>query len=89
MSEGGSPLSGEIVMYTTPWCGYCVRLKHFFVREGIAYREVNIEHDDEAADFVQGFNNGNYTVPTVVFPGGEVLTNPAPMQILARVERSA
>jgi mycoredoxin len=89
VSEGGSPLSGEIVMYTTPWCGYCVRLKHFFAREGITYREVNIERDDEAADFVQGVNNGNYTVPTLRMPGGAVLTNPAPAQILAGLERTA
>ncbi len=76
-------------MYSTSRCGYCVRLKHFFQREGIPYREVNIEYDDEAADFVQTVNHGNYTVPTVVFPGGEAVTNPTPAQVLTRVARSA
>jgi mycoredoxin len=88
-SPGDRTLSNELVMYTTTRCGYCVRLKGFFVREGIAHREVNIEYDAEAADFVQSANRGNYTVPTVVFPGGEVLTNPTPAQVLARVEPSA
>jgi mycoredoxin len=89
VSEGGSPLSAEIVMYSTPWCGYCVRLKHFFAREGIAYREVNIDRDAEAAAFVQSVNGGNHTVPTLRMPDGDVLTNPAPALILAGLDRTA
>ena len=82
-------MSGELVMYTTDWCGYCIRLKRFFEREGIAFREVNIEHDAESARFVEGVNGGNQTVPTVRFPGGEVVTNPTPAQITALVRASA
>ena len=76
-------MSGELVMYTTTWCGYCVRLKRFLDGEGLAYREVNIELDPDAAAFVQGVNGGNRTVPTLLFPDGTALSNPTPAQIQA------
>lgn len=64
-------------MYTTDWCGFCVRLKHGLEREGIAFEEVNIERVPDAADLVMQVNGGNRTVPTLVFPDGSALTNPS------------
>jgi mycoredoxin len=64
-------------MYSTSWCGYCARLKRLMDREGIDYREVNIELDEAAATFVMGVNGGNQTVPTLAFPDGTALTNPS------------
>ena len=75
----------ELVMYTTTWCGYCVRLKRFFDEAGIPYSEVNIELDPGAAEFVMSVNGGNRTVPTVLFPDGTALTNPTPAQIRERL----
>jgi mycoredoxin len=72
-------------MYTTDWCGYCVRLKKLMQREGIQFAEVNIEHDDEAADLVMRANGGNRTVPTLLFPGGVALTNPSIDQVKAQL----
>jgi len=72
-----------VTMYSTTWCGYCMRLKRMLDREGIAYAEVNIEEDSAAADFVMRVNGGNRTVPTVVFPGGAALTNPSINQVKA------
>ena len=74
-----------VVMYSTVWCGYCRRLKSQMEREGIAYREVDIEHDPTAADLVMAVNGGNQTVPTLVFPDGSALTNPSLAQVKARL----
>lgn len=82
-------MDDEIVMFTTTWCGYCVRLKRHLDREGIAYREVNIEHDPDAAAFVMSVNGGNRTVPTLRFPDGAALTNPSPAEVAAQLRRSA
>ena len=71
----------QVTMYSTPWCGDCQRLKAEMTREGIAYAEVNIETDPEAAAFVESVNGGNQTVPTVVFPGGAAVTNPSIGQV--------
>lgn len=66
-----------VTMYTTTWCGYCVRLKSQMQREGITYQEVNIEEDPQAADFVGSVNGGNHVVPTVLLADGRTLTNPS------------
>ncbi|TAM88410.1 MAG: mycoredoxin [Jatrophihabitans sp.] len=72
-------------MYTTTWCGYCVRLKWQLHREGIPFAEVNIEADEAAADLVMTVNGGNRTVPTLVFPDGTALTNPSITQVKAQL----
>ena len=74
-----------VTMYTTSWCGYCVRLKKMMQREGIEFAEVNIETDDGAADLVMEANGGNRTVPTLVFADGSALTNPSVDQVKARL----
>lgn len=74
-----------LTMYTTSWCGFCMRLKSQLQREGIEYREVDIERDESAAEFVMSVNNGNQTVPTVVFEDGTALTNPSVSQVKAQL----
>jgi mycoredoxin len=72
-------------MYTTTWCGYCVRLKKLMQREGIQYAEVDIERDAGAADVVMQANGGNRTVPTLVFADGTALTNPSIDQVRSQL----
>ena len=74
-------MSGSVTMYSTPWCGYCMRLKGQMDREGIAYEVVDIEQHPEAAEVVERVNHGNQTVPTVVFADGSAQTNPSIAQI--------
>ena len=78
-----------VTMYTTPWCGYCVRLKKLMQLEGIAFAEVDIEQDDRAADLVMQANGGNRTVPTLLFTDGTALTNPSIDQVKAQLGRLA
>jgi mycoredoxin len=58
-----------------------VRLKRGLERAGVEFDEVNIETDAAAADFVIAANGGNATVPTLLLPNGDVLTNP-PLPLL-------
>jgi len=80
-----APQPGTITMFSTTWCGYCARLKSQLDREGIGYTEVNIENVPEAADYVMQVNNGNQTVPTVIFPDGTSATNPSLAEVKARL----
>jgi mycoredoxin len=63
-------------LYTTPWCGYCHRLRRQLDQEGIEYDVVDIEQHPEAAAIVEGANGGNRTVPTLVHTDGTSQTNP-------------
>lgn len=76
-------------MYTTPWCGYCHRLQGQLDREGITYNVVDIEQQPDAVAVVESANNGNQTVPTLVFTDGTAVTNPSIMQVKTKLEQIA
>ena len=35
----------RVQMYTTRWCGYCVRAKALLDAKGIAYEEISLDDD--------------------------------------------
>jgi mycoredoxin len=76
-----SASTASVTMYSTPWCGYCHRLKSQMDREGIAYSVVDIEQDPDAAFVVEQVNGGNQTVPTLVYSDGSAQTNPSLAQV--------
>lgn len=72
-------------IFTTTWCGYCARLKSQLARAGVGYDEVDIESDPDAAVMVAQINQGNLTVPTVLFGDGTAMTNPSVRQVSAKL----
>jgi mycoredoxin len=78
-------MPAALTMYSTPWCGYCHRLKGQMQREGIGFEVVDIEQHPDAAEVVERVNGGNRTVPTLVFPDGTAMTNPSLAQVKAQL----
>jgi mycoredoxin len=76
-------------VFTTSWCGYCVRLKSQLDRAGIEFREIDIENHADGASIVARVNDGNLTVPTVVFRDGSALTNPSVSEVRTRLAAEA
>jgi len=66
-----------VTIYTTSTCGPCIRLKRALSEREIDFIEVNVELDEQAADWVMAVNQGARTVPTVLMPDGSTLTNPS------------
>lgn len=73
MSQSNNP---QIVMYTTDWCSDCWRAKQVMKSMKIHYQEIDIGNDEAAAAKVLELNNGNRSVPTILFPDGSILTEP-------------
>ncbi len=67
----------QIVMYSTEYCPDCHRAKKFFETNGIEYLKVGLENNEDATLFVMDINNGNRSVPTIIFPDGSVLVEPS------------
>ena len=67
----------EIIMYGTTWCPDCHRAKRVFESKGVTYRWVDIGQSAEAAAEVEKINKGFKSVPTIVFPDGDVLVEPS------------
>ena len=75
----------SFVMYSTSWCGYCKRLKNQLARMKISFQEINIEEVEGTAEIVEKVNNGNRTVPTLVFSDGSAMTNPSASQVESKL----
>ena len=57
-----------IQIYTTRWCGYCVRAKALLDAKGIAYEEISL--DDDSAFRRNLFDlTGGWTVPQILIDG--------------------
>jgi glutaredoxin 3 len=52
-------------MYTTRWCGYCVRAKALLDERGIPYEEIGLD-DDPAFRRKLHDLTGGWTVPQIV-----------------------
>ena len=58
----------RIQIYTTRWCGYCVRAKALLDAKGITYEEVSL--DDDPAFRRNLFDlTGGWTVPQILIDG--------------------
>ncbi|HNP85916.1 MAG TPA: glutaredoxin domain-containing protein [Kouleothrix sp.] len=66
-----------ITVYGTSWCGDCRRALRVFDQHQVAINYVNIEENDDARDYVKKVNNGNQSVPTIVFPDGSIMVEPS------------
>lgn len=56
-----------LTVYSKTVCPYCVQAKNYLRQKNINFREVNIEQDEEARDFIQG--QGHRTVPQIYLAG--------------------
>jgi mycoredoxin len=80
---------GEILVYSTAWCGACRRAMQTFANLGVPYTSVDIEEDDDAAHFVARLNGGMRSVPTIVFPDGSVLVEPSSAELETKLSKYA
>jgi glutaredoxin 3 len=58
-------------MYTTAWCGYCVRAKALFDARGLAYDEVDLGDDPRFRARLNELTGG-WTVPQIVIDGRSI-----------------
>ena len=73
--------TNTIVMYGAPWCPDCRRSKQFLGDHRIQYDYIDIEQDPTASDKVIEINNGKRIIPTIVFPDGSILVEPADAEL--------
>ena len=78
-----------IRMYTTNWCADCFRAKKIFQSMNLTYEEIDITNDEDATELVIRLNNGNRSVPTIVFPDGTILTEPSTVTLVQKLQSTA
>jgi mycoredoxin len=74
---------GHLRVYTTTRCGDCTMAKAVLDKAGLAYEEIDIDHDPAAAETVLAINGGYRTVPTILLADGRVLVEPSRQALLS------
>src|SRR5690349_14200464 len=75
-----------IKVFGTTWCSDCKRAMRVLNDRKAQFEYIDIEKDDAAAEYVIQVNNGNQSVPTIVFPDGSVMVEPSSAVLAAKVE---
>ncbi len=88
MTDHYNTKPSQIVMYTTEYCPDCHRAKAFFEANGIEYLRIGLEGNGDATEFVMKLNNGNRSVPTIIFPDGSILTEPGWGELRETIEKN-
>lgn len=65
-----------LIVYGNSWCGDCARARRILDRRAIPYQWVDIQRDTDGAAYVEEVNDGNRSVPTILFPDGSLLVEP-------------
>lgn len=78
-------MSDEIIVYSTVWCPDCKRAKKFFADHRIQYQNIDIEKDEEAMAYVEEVNHGMRVIPTIIFPDGDILTEPSNAELAEKL----
>ena len=58
----------RVQVYTTRWCGYCVRAKTLLEARGVEYEELSLDDDPDFRELLFD-RTGGRTVPQVVLDG--------------------
>jgi mycoredoxin len=77
-------MSQRTRLYATKWCGDCRRARLFLKEKKIAYEELDIDADPEAAKFVMQANAGKRKVPTFDVEGHVFSISPFDAEELSR-----
>lgn len=57
-----------IEIYTTAWCGFCLRAKALLEEHGLPYEEIRIDDDPSFRDRLLELT-GRWTVPQILIDG--------------------
>ena len=55
----------KVVIYTTPYCPYCLRAKRLLAQKGAAFEEIDVSGDWEARAKLTQMAGGLTTVPQI------------------------
>ncbi|CAK0743365.1 glutaredoxin 3 [Azospirillaceae bacterium] len=62
----------EVVIYSSPFCGYCIRAKQLLDRKGVAYQDIDVIADPSRRTEMVTRAGGRHTVPQIFIDGSHV-----------------
>lgn len=62
----------HILLYTHPYCGFCLAAKRLLDRKGLAFEEIDVEFDEEKRAEMNARSGGARRVPQIFIQGHHV-----------------
>jgi mycoredoxin len=75
-----------IIVYGHPACPGLGPVKGLLTQSNVKFEYIDIHQDSASAARVRAINNGNESVPTLVFPDGSTLTEPSVGELQSKLE---
>jgi mycoredoxin len=75
----------KIKFYGTSWCPSSRRARRLLTEREIDFDWINIDKDPAGREFVLQVNNGYRSVPTIVFPDGDILVEPSTTELVNKL----
>ena len=75
-----------IIVYGHPTCPGIGPVKGLLTQAKVKFEYIDIHQDGVAAARVRTINNGNESVPTLVFPDGSTLTEPTVGELQSKLK---
>ena len=57
--------AGEVLMYSTSWCGFCERARGLLRRKGVEFREILLDETPEERETMMHRSGGRRSVPQI------------------------
>jgi glutaredoxin len=76
-------------VYGTLWCSDCLRTRIFLRRHRVAYQWIDIDENAAGEQLVLDTNYGMRSVPTLIFPDGDVLVEPSDQALANKLKITA
>lgn len=62
----------DVILYSKDYCPYCMKAKSLLKRKGVAYREIDITHDEALQKEMIEKSGGRRTVPQIFIGSAHV-----------------
>jgi mycoredoxin len=79
-------MQDTITVYGHPTCPNLGPVKGLLTQSNVKFEYIDIHQDGAAAARVRTINNGNESVPTLVFPDGSTLTEPTVGELRSKLK---
>lgn len=70
-STSGSTPPARVVMYSTPWCPYCIRARTLLKKKGVAFEDIDVAGNPVLRREMEE-SSGRHTVPQIWINGEHV-----------------
>jgi glutaredoxin len=79
-------MSKKVIIFSTPTCPYCKRVKQLMTQRDIEFEEFDVSSDKPALERMKEISGGARSVP-VIMVGDEVMVTPEENQLEKALER--